>query len=264
MRRRTHDDWEYFGKSDPYFAVLAEQRYHCASLNEELRTRFFETGQLHMNRVLKTIESKLEGSFCPERGLDFGSGVGRLAIPMARICNSVIAADVSESMLKEAEENCKRKGIANVEFVRSDDGLCDIVGPFDFINSYLVFQHIPRKQGLKIFRRLLEMLAEGGVGVFHFTYFRTSSSIVRFISWIRKSSRFVNGLANVILKRPFGHPVMEMNEYRLNEVFRALQENSCKPFQVNFSSHTTSYDVTSGVMVFCQKGQADDWLLTGH
>ena len=262
MRRKTNDGWDYFGRSDPYYAVLTEKQYHRTNLNEELITRFFDTGRLHMNGVLDTIKSRLDESFCPERGLDFGCGVGRLAIPMASICKSVIAADVSEFMLKEAEENCRRLGIANIEFVRSDDELHDIAGSFDFINSHLVFQHIPRKQGMRTFRRLLEMLNNGGVGVFHFTYFRRSSIMIRFIYWIRKSSRFVNGLANLVLKRPFGYPMMEMNEYRLNEVFRSLQEHSCKPSQVTFSSDATPYEVTSSVMMFCYKGQVDDRLLT--
>ena len=262
MRRRTHKGWDYFGRSDPYYAVLTEQHYHRTNLNEEARSRFFETGQLHMNEALDTIKSQLNGSFRPNRGLDFGCGVGRLAIPMAAICNSVVAADVSQFMLKEAEENCKRIGITNVEFVRSDDELHGISGPFDLINSHLVFQHIPRKQGMKMFRRLLEMLNDGGVGVFHFTYFRRSSIIIRFVYWIRKSSRFMNGLANLILKRPLGYPMMEMNEYQLNEVFRALQENSCKPSQVTFSSDATSYEVAHGVVIFCQKSQVDESLFT--
>lgn len=63
---------------------------------------------------------------------------------MASICRSIVAADVSEFMIEEARENCRINGITNVEFAVSDDQLSRISGTFDFINSFLVFQHIPR------------------------------------------------------------------------------------------------------------------------
>lgn len=74
-----------------------------------------------MAEVIDSIRKRLDNSFEPRRGLDFGCGVGRLSIPMASICRSIVAADVSEFMIEEARENCRINGITNVEFAVSDD-----------------------------------------------------------------------------------------------------------------------------------------------
>lgn len=259
MRSRVDKAWEFFGRSDPYFAVLTESNYRLANLTEDARRRFFASGSAHMDEVIDTIRTHLDNSFEPRRGLDFGCGVGRLTIPMASICRSVIAADVSVSMLEEARENCRLNGITNVDFVRSDDGLSSVSGSFDLINSYLVFQHIPRKRGLAIFTRLLGLLGEGGVGVFHITYYRDSSKFLRLIYWARKSMPLVNGLINLMLRRPLNQPMLEMNEYRLNEVFRALQDSRCDLSHINFSIHTGPYEKILGIMIFCQKRESNVW-----
>lgn len=212
-----------------------------------------------MAEVIDSIRKRLDNSFEPRRGLDFGCGVGRLSIPMASICRSIVAADVSEFMIEEARENCRINGITNVEFAVSDDQLSRISGTFDFINSFLVFQHIPRTRGVAIFSRLLGLLEDGGVGVFHFTYYRHTSEILRLIYWARKSLPFANLLANLILRRPFNQPMLEMNEYRLNDILRAVQESKCDLSHIDFSIDYIPYETALGVMIFCQKKKSKIW-----
>lgn len=259
VKSRGDKSWDFYGSRDPYFGVLTSSIYHQANLTSEARRDFFETGTNHMLEVVDSIKAHVDSSFEPARGLDFGCGVGRLAIPMASLCKSIVAVDVSESMLEEAKENFRIQGITNAELAVSDDHLSLIPGKFDFINSYLVFQHIPRKRGVAIFARLLSLLNDGGVGVFHFTYHRDSSSLHRLIYWVRKSLPLANRLVNLLLRRPSRQPMMEMNEYQLNDVLRALQEAKCDLSHIDFSIHSGLYVSVLGVMIFCQKKEAKTW-----
>lgn len=246
--------WEYYGKTDPYYGVITQKDYHRKNLSEDLKKIFFESGKNHIDQVLHTISTNVDPMFKPKRALDFGCGVGRLIIPLASKCDFVVGIDVSESMLHEARKNCLLRNTTNVEFIKSDDSLSKVSGTFDFIHSYNVFQHIPHKRGEKVFTRLIELLQEGGIGVLHFTYFRSGPAI-RLIDSMRKYVPLFNGMINIaLLKLPFRYPLVQMNEYDLRNLFCILQEKGCHHCYVNFSSFSFADMVsTNGIVIFFQK-----------
>jgi len=123
LTRNTDKDWECFATSDPYYAVATHEKFHRDNLNEDVRREFFEVGQRHVEQIFKIIHTYFASGFRPSRALDFGCGVGRLVVPLAELCRSVVGVDVSESMLLEAKINCDRRGISNVDFIRGDDEL---------------------------------------------------------------------------------------------------------------------------------------------
>ena len=100
---------------------------------------------------MEVCKRHLDPSFSPKSVLDFGCGTGRLVIPLAEIADYVLGLDVSESMLWEARKNCKAHALNNVQLLKSDDTLSCLDGCFDFIHSFIVFQHIPVKRGIRIF-----------------------------------------------------------------------------------------------------------------
>lgn len=253
--------WEYFGKNDPYYGVIAQPEFHQQTLNEDAKARFFESGSHHIDRVLSVIHTHLVPEFIPSKAIDFGCGVGRLTIPLATVCDSVIAVDVSESMLKEAMTNCALKEISNVKFVQSDDQLAGVTETVDFINSFIVFQHIPPQRGEEIVRRLIDRLQEGGVGVLHFTYLRQASLPTQLRYWAINSVPLLNGLVNFLRrKKPFNYPTMQMHAYRLETLFRILQEKNCSRIYVEFSNHSDSRAAHYGLVLFFQKRSvAEHW-----
>ena len=96
MERDTDRDWEQIGRTKPYHGVLANPQF----LNpgpEDLRD-FFTSGERDIRRVLASLR-KAFGPFEPKSALDFGCGVGRLLIPLARECGHAFGVDVSEPML---------------------------------------------------------------------------------------------------------------------------------------------------------------------
>jgi SAM-dependent methyltransferase len=255
----TDKSWEYYGKHDPYYGVFTSDEYHAEHLTEASKEQFFETGRKYIDSIVATVRRHLDHDFSPVRALDFGCGVGRLVIPLAAVCETVTGVDVSESMLNEARNNCVRRGLKNVSLVLSDDNLSQVSGSFNFINSYLVFQHIPPHRGERIFAALADRLEEGGVGSVHVTYLRKSTILKRFVHWGRKTMPLFNGLVNIaVLRKPFSYPMIQMNEYNLERLFSLLQERHCHQAYVWFSTQAAGDTTTHSITIFFRKQAKDD------
>src|SRR4051812_3426092 len=98
---KTDSDWEKFGRIDPYYGVLSHDRFHAAAEAGEARQAFFQSGESHIDLVFRTIREHCDADFAPQRAFDFGCGVGRLVIPLARRAARVVGADISDAMLAE-------------------------------------------------------------------------------------------------------------------------------------------------------------------
>ena len=250
LKRNSDLDWEQFAKIDAYYAVATKDQYHKSNLDDKVVAQFFKSGEEQVDQVLQIIDAHLVPGFRPQRALDFGCGVGRLVVPLGGLCQSVVGVDVSVSMLVEAKKNCKMRGISNVELIQGDDELTRVPpGPFDFINSHVVFQHIPVKRGLRIAELLIDRLQEGGVGVLHFAYETEKPKMRRVIPWTRKTIPFAHNIFNLIEGKQFSYPLMQGNRYSLNSILRLLQAKRCDHLYTRFTSYPGNY----GVILFFQK-----------
>ena len=170
LSRNTDRDWQLFGKVDPYWAVSPIDQLHRHNLTEHTLREFFASGEGHVASIFRLVRRHLESDFRPASALDFGCGVGRVLIPLARECQSVVGVDMSPGMLQEAQGWCASLGLSNVRLITGDDRLSGVAERFDFVHSYIVLQHIPPVRGTNIAWRLLQLLNDGGVGAVHFTY----------------------------------------------------------------------------------------------
>ena len=59
-----------------------------------------QTGETQIARVMGFIKEHLQGDFRPTRSLDFGCGVGRLLMPIARLSAEAVGVDVAPGMLE--------------------------------------------------------------------------------------------------------------------------------------------------------------------
>lgn len=255
---KTDEAWEHFGKNRPYFGVLTQDRFTPENLNRDTKAEFFESGQRYIDWMLTGVRH-LSPDCQPGRALDFGCGVGRLALPLARACGSVVGVDVSESMLAEASRNAQEQGIDNVAFVKSDDSLSRVTGTFDLVHSFIVFQHIPPDRGKVIFQRLVNLLNDDGIGVLHVTYsFASGASRWRkILKAIKHSAPFLVGVHNVVKGHSFSEPIMQMNEYDLNELLRLLQESGCHDVQLRFTETNVQGQPFYGVSLYFRKRAVD-------
>jgi 2-polyprenyl-3-methyl-5-hydroxy-6-metoxy-1,4-benzoquinol methylase len=244
-------DWELFGKTNPYFAVLTAPEYQ-GSLSDDARARFFESGERHVETIIGIIRDRLDPSFAPKRALDFGCGVGRLLLPLAVRCEHVTGVDISPSMLAEARRNCEAAGATNVRLLPSDDDLSAVTGPFDFVHSYIVLQHIPVTRGERVVKRLASLLAPGGVGMFQVSYTSGLKSWTRLRYWARLNVPGANLILNLARGRAAQTPLMQMNAYSVTRMLDLLFAAGCHEVHVRFSDHGGA----RGVLLFARKSDA--------
>ncbi|MGZ6243213.1 MAG: class I SAM-dependent methyltransferase, partial [Candidatus Binataceae bacterium] len=215
--KRSDRAYDRAGQTNPYFGVVTMNRFLSANLDAAGLREFFASGEEHVARVLAAIRAHLAADFKPRRALDFGCGVGRILIPLAREAGqATVGVDVSDAMLAEAKRNCRERNLDYVSFVKSDDRLSCLEGTFDLIHSLIVFQHIAPRRVEVLVRGLLAHLEPGGVGALHFT---TRLRLHRRIAnRLKKTLPPVNIAVNLYRRRPWNLGLIEMNSFPLHRV----------------------------------------------
>jgi len=221
FRDDSDASWDKWGKQNPYFGVLTDDKFRRENITEESKSEVLATGRVHIQRVLSMAISHF-GEISRNSALDFGCGVGRLVIPLATEFEHVTAVDVSLGMLETAKQNCSDRGIRNVDFVQSDDRLSQVTRSFDFIHSYLVFQHITVRRGAEIITHLLKRLNDEGVLAIHFPFACKHSVIRKFAHLLRRNFSPFSMLANIVRAKRWNEPFMQMNCYDVNSVLASI------------------------------------------
>lgn len=248
----TDKAWHTLGTKNPYYSAVTSSEYLDIADPEKKVAQFVASGEENIRAIFEVIRSSVDNEFRPKRAVDFGCGPGRFVIALATHCKEVIGLDISESMLKEAEKNVRARSLNNVVLAKSDDDVSALNGQYDFIHSYIVFQHVPVGRGERILVSLLSHLSSEGVAVLHFTYARETSALRRFVHVARKHIPFVNGAVNIFQGRQFTHPMMQMNAYDLNRLFRIVQETGFDIAKCQFTNHTGGH---LGVILYIRKSE---------
>jgi SAM-dependent methyltransferase len=231
---RTDAAWEKFGRDDPYFGVLADGRFSRHNI-EQNRDEFFASGAGALEQIIDRCEDHF-GPLRRSRALDHGCGVGRLSFALAEKFQSVIALDISPSMLAEAKINSERFGTRNVAFELADDRLSNAAGEFDFVNSYMVLQHVRVGRGLRILGLLLDKVKPGGGFHIHFSI-RTDGLGSRALWWASHHVPGVKLWQNLCAGRRWNAPAMQMNNYSVNRIVALLSSRGVTSFLVSTENH---------------------------
>jgi len=237
MTKRTERDWREWGGKNPFYGVLTDPMYLDINLNDEARKEFFLTGERHVEEVYSIIQSKVRPGFRAERVLDFGCGVGRVLIPLAKRAQIAVGVDISPGMLAEAKRKCSECGVTNARLIEAREMDCLDPHSFDLVHSFIVFQHIPTAEGEQLLQNLIKLMAQGGIGVIHLTFADTRSALRRAALALRVRSRLVHGVFNKIQGRSFTWPLMQMNNYSMNRIFNMLIDLHCSNVHMEFTDH---------------------------
>jgi len=248
LRRSPALEWENFGRVDPYFGVLTDEGFRRERLDDTALERFFETGRGHVDRVLQLAADHVGHELRPRRAMDFGCGVGRLVVPLAARAQQVVGVDVAPSMLAEARRVCDARGLTNVELLPTPQ-LASLRADFDLVHSYIVFQHIPLREGYELFARLVGLLAPGGVGVVHVSL-AAGSRMTAVHSWVLTRVPLATNLTNLRYGRYWSYPTLEMHGYRLERLMRILGAGAIARASVIFEPATGPSGYDSAVLVF--------------
>ena len=246
------ESWREFGRSEPYFGVLSTDRYRAANLDETALKEFFASGDAHIARVFDIIARHMDVSKPAGDALDFGCGVGRLVLPLAGRFRAVVGIDISDAYIAEATRNRDKSGLGNVEFAETLSALAK-GRQFDLVHSYIVFNHIPWMRGKIIIRDLFSLLRPGGVLAVHVLHRRQAGMLRRAVSWARRNFAPVHWLINLGRGRHAFEPLMQGNEYPLDEVLPFLHAQGARGFHVEIEP-TPDGDLCA--FLFCTKGES--------
>ena len=243
--RSTDEVWKAYGRDDPYFGVLSHEEYSRHRLSDVNLDKFFLSGEKAVAELLSSI-AKLGISLRMGRALDFGCGVGRLTIPLAKRFKDVNGVDISEGMLSEGAKNLMRRSIVNVTLSTEIPDLA-----FDFVHSALVFQHINAKRGTEIILDLWSKVTDSGLFAFQIPIRYRGNWAAWQLRQIRTALPALQILYNIISRRRWNKPGMQMNIYDLNLLVAALLEAGASQIAVQRLDSDVSF---FGVYVFAIRG----------
>jgi 2-polyprenyl-3-methyl-5-hydroxy-6-metoxy-1,4-benzoquinol methylase len=228
--RDTDTDWKRVAERDPYWGVLSEERFRKDNLDRARIKEFMETGEGYVGNVLGLIHKHIDPGFEPRRVLDFGCGVGRLLVPLAKRAQRAVGVDVAERMLEICAERASEAGVGHLELA-SD--LSEVQGSFDLVNTYIVLQHIPPARGYGILRQLIEKLEVGGVCSFQLTYAKSK----RFWPHEQPRSEYYRRDGDKLVELGNDAPALppgtiQMYDYDLNNVMIVVYEYAGHPVLV--------------------------------
>jgi len=223
MIRDTDRDWTKIAEDNPYWGVLSAEKFRGRELSAENRAEFFKSGEEYIADVLKFVAQHLSKDFKIRRGLDFGCGVGRLLIPLARVSQEAVGIDIAPRMLELTRENLAQEGLTNASVVLGDDAFSRVKGKFNFVNSFIVIQHIPPERGMEIIEHLVRRLEIGGVFALQLTFAKTREFFIHEqgrASYYRRDGDVIHDLLPKKNAPPEGS--VRMFDYDLNAVFLLL------------------------------------------
>lgn len=150
-------DWNQRAREDAYYYVA----FARPNQNE---AEFEDTASI----VLPWLEAELvrlaERNSAERRALEIGCGPGRLMVAMAPHFGEIHGVDVSDEMIRLATDRLVRIPKAHAHINNGQDLALFGDDSFDFVYSYVVFQHIPSKQVvLNYVRESQRVLKPGGV-----------------------------------------------------------------------------------------------------
>ena len=230
MGRDTDNDWAKIAERDPYWGVLSEDQYRKGALTKEGLAQFMASGERFVTDLLGLVRAQMNPDFRPARTLDFGCGVGRLLIPLARHSREAVGVDIAPTMLELCKRNVLDAGLGNVALLLADDELSGVEGTFDFVNAYIVIQHIPPERGMRILRTLIERLRIGGIASLQVTYGKSRRMLKHeepVAEFYRREGRTIVDLLDTGWTPPEG--TIQMYDYDLNHVFALITRHAGHP-----------------------------------
>jgi SAM-dependent methyltransferase len=213
---------EFIGR-EPYFTIVTDPRYLAANRTPEDERAFFQSGENDVAEIFDIARLRVAASFAPRRALEYGCGIGRLAVALARRVERVTAVDESPAMLAAARR------AENIDYARQ----LDAGAKFDLITCFLVLQRLPRAEGLRLLRELLARLDGGGVLVAQVPFHRRA----RPTAWIRERVPGANALANLARRKPLDTPLIPATTYDVGEIVEVIREAGCGDPYLVFTKH---------------------------
>lgn len=161
---RVRATWEQVGVDEPFWSVLSADEFKRDQLAST--DAFYASGEHHVNDLVSLLHRQGLDPSSVASCLEFGCGVGRMTVWLAKAFDSVVGCDISQPHLDLAQAEIDRRGAGNIGLLHVADkaGLAELP-KVDLVYSVIVLQHNPPPIMAFIVGRLLDSLRPGGHAV---------------------------------------------------------------------------------------------------
>jgi SAM-dependent methyltransferase len=153
--------WGEMAVLDPLWAIASTPTLRYGGWDDEA---FMARGKRKANRLIRWLR-ELDEPVRLGRALDFGCGVGRVSIPLAKHFEEVVGVDVADGMIVQANERAAAARHRNVRFLlnTTDDLSMLRRDQFDLVYTSLVLQHLGSRSTITRYtRQLAQLVGPGG------------------------------------------------------------------------------------------------------
>lgn len=243
--RDTDSDWNQLGEVDPFWAVITDERYRAAHMDSAAREAFYQSGLGNINQFHAALKHYFSAPDHFEACLDFGAGVGRLLVPMAQRAQHGVGVDIANSMRAICQTRLDDLGLSHVKLVATPKEAAAF-GPFDWVNSYIVLQHIPPARGMVLIEDLLAMVSPGGFLSLQVTTHREARLLPQ--DNAGPARKLLRQVRRSLLSSPdIGQ--ITMYDYDLGQILALLTRAGCPRFVLEHTDHGGHH----GYMIYAQK-----------
>lgn len=160
---RMKDRWNQRASADAFHYV--ETTYWDGD-----QEKFFRMGEERAQLIVDPVLTRLQCAASEATALEIGCGLGRFSRALATRFGRVVGIDVSDEMIRQAQELHPRDRFQNLSFLTSDGVSCANLsdGSADFVFSYEVIQHMPSYDVIaSTMRDVRRVLKPTGFGLLH-------------------------------------------------------------------------------------------------
>jgi SAM-dependent methyltransferase len=157
--------WEHLGTEKAHWSVLSADSFLPEKLHESIES-FWASGQAEVAQAIYILSQFGCGQFEQKVCAEFGCGVGRLTVSLAKIFKVVHAYDISRTHLAHAVARAREVGANNIEFHECASDYKFAIEPCDFFYSVIALQHSPPPVIATLIRSALKALKPGGIAMF--------------------------------------------------------------------------------------------------
>lgn len=244
--RDTDSDWNQLGKVDPFWAVITDERFRADKMDATAREAFYESGQASVDQFHAALKHYFSAPDHFEACLDFGAGVGRLLVPMAKRSSRAVGVDIADSMRAICQARLDESSLSEVKLVATPTAAAAF-GPFDWVNSFIVLQHIPPARGIELITDLVSSVKPSGFVSMHVTTHRDAQLVPQ--DKASPARKLLRQLRNSLFPRPNVGQIT-MYDYDLGQVLALLTRAGCPRFVLEHTDHGGHH----GYMIYAQKG----------
>lgn len=157
--------WEYLGTEKAHWSVLSIDSFLPNKLHESIES-FWASGEAEVAQAVHVLGQFGFGQYEQRVCAEFGCGVGRLTVGLAKIFKVIHAYDISRTHLAHAMARAREVGANNIEFHECSNDYKFAIEPCDFFYSVIALQHSPPPVIATLLRSALNALKPGGIALF--------------------------------------------------------------------------------------------------